>query len=238
MARQRVVFISGVGELIPGQVSSLKDAGTYVKNGLAGIVSGNPATKTSFGSLINPGVNAGSQLLKNSGALKSGLGALGLPQNAGNFVSSAVNTGGSFVQLFLNPQRIKETKRKIITEVPTASGFANLHWGMALDRIRFELISRNERGSETSTAVQNTADLAKENMDQLERFFEVNNFNTGLIYRNKIYVGHFEGEFGRSRDISMPGIEKVDLMFVVDKKPSVSLPGLGVFNINQVPFSI
>ena len=238
MARQRVVFISGIGELIPGQVSSLKDAGNYVKKGAAGIVSGNPASKTSFGSLLNPGVAAGSQLLKQTGALKAGLGALGLPQNAQNFVSSAINTGGLFVQLLLNPQRVKESKRKIITEVPTASGFANLHWGLALDRIKFELMSKSQRGSETNEAINTGALQAKENIDQLERFWEVNNFNIGLIYRNKIFVGHFEGEFDRQRDKENPNIERVNVTFVVDKKPSVSLPGIGVFNVNQIPFSV
>ena len=238
MARRRVVFISGIGELIPGQVSSLKDAGSYVKNKFAGLVSGNPASKTSFGSLINPGIAVGSQLLKQTGALKGGLGALGLPQNAQNFISSAVNTGGLFVQLFLNPQRIDEKKRKIITEVPTASGFGNLHWGLALDRIVFELITRSQRGSDTSQAIDTLAEVSRDNLDQLERFWEVNNFNIGLIYRNKIFVGHFEGEFNRRRDVNTPNVERVSVTFVVDKKPSISLPGLGVFNVNQIPFSV
>jgi len=236
MARQRVIFISGIGNYVPGQSSSLKGAASYVKKSAASI--GNPLTaagKSSFGSAINPAVGLGSQIA--AGAIAKNAGTLGLPQNLQQFISSSVNTGGLFVELLLNPQRITEEQQKVITKQPTANGFAYFHWGLEPKKIKFEIITRSTRPglSAERTAV---AALAQQNLEQLEKFFQVNNFNIGLIYQSKIYIGHFEGTFTKTRDVNNPNIISASFTFVIDKIPSVMLPGLGSFNLNTIPFNV
>lgn len=235
MARQRVIFISGVGNYVPGQVSSLKDAQNFVKG--AGSI-GNPltaASKTSSGSLINPAVGAVTALA--AGALAKSSSTLGIPQNLQNFISSAVNTGGLFVELLLNPQRISEDQNKVITKNPTPVGYAYFHWGLEPKKIKFELITRNLRPG-LSNERRLVATLAQQNIDQLEKFYQVNNFNTGLIYKNKIYIGHFEGPFSKVRDVNNPNIMSVSFTFIIDKYPQVILPGLGAFDVNTIPVNI
>lgn len=235
MARQRVIFISGIGAYIPGQVSSIKGAKNFV-SGAASI--GNPLTaagKSSFGSLINPAVGLGSQIAAT--AIAKNAGSLGISQNLQHFISSAVNTGGLFVELLLNPQRITEDQQKVITKQPTANGYAYYHWGLEPKKIKFEIMSRSLRPG-LSAERTTTAALAQQNFDQLEKFFQVNNFNIGLIYQSKIYIGHFEGGFIKTRDVNNPNIMNANFTFVVDKIPSVMIPGLGSFNLNTIPFNV
>lgn len=236
MARQRVIFISGIGELIPGQISSIAQAEKYVTSLGSFFTQGKLLAPSTGASFTNPIVGAATQLASVAG-LSAALGTLGVPQNVQNAISSSINTGGLFIELNLNPQRIDEDKEKIITEVPTAAGFGELHWGLKLTRLNFNLITRNLRPG-LSQARKASAAAAQQNLDQLERFFEVNNFNIGLIYQNKIYVGHFEGKFKKTRDVANPNIITVSFTFVIDKLPQIVLPGVGVFNINTIPFSI
>lgn len=237
MARQRVIFISGIGAFVPGQVSSTKDVKNFVQG--AGSI-GSPLTaagKSSAGSLLNPAVGLASQLAVQSGAIAGASGALGIPQNLQNFISSAVNTGGLFIELLLNPQRITEEQNKVITKQGTPVGYAYFHWGLEPKKIKFELISRSTRPGISATR-NIVAGLAQQNIDQLEKFIQVNNFNTGLIYKNKIYIGHFEGGFSKIRDVNNPNILSASFTFVVDKIPQAILPGLGSFDVNTIPFNI
>jgi len=75
-------------------------------------------------------------------------------------------------------------------------------------------------------------------LQELKKFFEVNNFNIGMIYENQIFVGHFVGDFRIERDVNTPNIKKASFTFVVDKVPRVTLPGVGSFTLNQIPFSV
>ena len=238
MARQRVLFISGLGNFVPGQVSNLKDMSNYVK-GVGSILS-NPigmAKDSSFGSLINPAVGASAGLLASTGALKSGMGSLGLPSNIQNFISSSANSGALFIELYLNPQRITADKPKVVTKQPTASGYAFFHWGLEPSKFKFEIMTRSLRPGQTQ-AQRDSATKAQQNLDQMRKFFEVNNFNIGLIYQNKVYIGHFEGSFQEIRDANNPNVIMYNFLFIVDKIPQVVLPGLGSFNVNTIPFQL
>jgi len=234
MARHRVIFVAGLGNYLPGQLSSPAQAASFV----AGVASlGNPvsaATVAQSGSLINPAVGLGSQIA--TAALLKNAGSLGIPQNLQNFISASLNTGGLFVELLLNPQRIKEEQQKIITKQPTANGYAYFHWGLEPKKITFEIITKSLRPKISDNGV--SASDAQSNLDQMEKFFQVNNFNVGLIYQNKIYVGHFEGVFMKTRDVNNPNITSASFTFIVDKIPSVMVPGFGSFNINTIPFNV
>lgn len=239
MARQSVIFISGIGKIIPGQVSSGSQVNDYVNSGSSFFTSGKALAADSTGSsFINPAVGIASSAVQTAiSSNSSSLGHLGVSQNMQNLISSAVNTGGLYVKLDLNPQRIDEDKEKVITEVGTASGYGRLHWGMKMKRITFNLITRSLRPGLSATRT-NAAIQAQSNLDQLERFWEVNNFNIGLLYQSKIYVGSFEGKFKKTRDVSNPNVISTSFTFVVDKQPQIVIPGIGIFTTNTLPFNL
>jgi len=258
MARKRVIFISGIGDLIPGQTGSIKDMKDYVSG--AGGFFGGKKSLSQKGTLLNPFIGAASALLASTGVLNSVLSSLGVPQNIQNVFTSATNTGGLWVELYLNPQRITETSRKIIVKTPSASGFVHFHWGMDLPEFKFDIQTRSLRPAAKSAqqiaseiqkemaisrteinrniARNKTAEFSEQNLQQLKKFFEVNLFNTGMVYENKIYVGHFMGDFRIERSIDMPNIKKASFTFVVDKIPRITLPGIGSFDLNQIPVSV
>ena len=236
MARQRIVFISGLGNFVPGQVSNLKDATGFVQ-GAGTIASSNPATSSQSGTLVNPAVGAATAAIASSGLLKSGLGSLGIPQNIQNLISASINTGGLFVELYLNPQRIHEEHDKAQTEMPTAAGYGTLHWGNKLAKLKFDMITRSLRPG-SSQESKDRATKAQQNLDQFKKFYQTNNFNIGLIYQSQIFIGKFEGPLTSDRDKDNPNIITWSFTFKIDKLPQVSLPGFGVFDVNKLPFTL